>query len=340
MNTEILAQRKKLKVLIIRTDRIGDVVLSTPVLTSIRKAKPEWEISLLVKPLLSDLLLGHPDIDRLITLDTNDKPGFMNTQMLHETLKAEQFDLAIHLFSDFWISLAVWRAGIPCSIGPASKFAQIFYTNKIRQRRSKGNRHETDYNLDLLKPLGIEPVRKSSLPSTENIRPEALALLDSSRKNIGIFPGMGGSARNWKPEKYAQLADKLSADGFNIILVAGPGEEPLLDELLRRSSGIYPKVTNLGLKEFAGFISKLNLFIAPSTGPLHISSAVGTPAVGIYCPIRVCLPLRWGPIGEKDIGIVPDVPVCEKCDMERCKEYDCMDKLDVDTVYKAILERI
>jgi len=295
---------------------------------------------MLVRPLLGELLLGHPDIDRLITLDTNDKPNFSNTANLHETLRVEKFDIAIHLFSDFWISLAVYRAGIPLSIGPASKLGQIFYNFKIKQRRSKGERHETDYNLDLLAPLDIEPVRKSSLPLPEKISPSALALLDGSRKNIGIFPGMGGSARNWKPEKYAELADRLSAEGFRIILVAGPGEEQLLDELLRHSSGKYPKVANLGLKEFAGFIGKLDLFVAPSTGPLHISSAVGTPAVGIYCPIRVCLPQRWGPIGEKDIGLVPDVPVCEKCTSDKCREFDCMDKLDMDTVFKAAMERI
>ncbi|MBI3582065.1 MAG: hypothetical protein HY098_08360 [Nitrospinae bacterium] len=62
--------------------------------------------------------------------------------------------------------------------------------------------------------------------------------------------------------------------------------------------------------------------------------------MGIYCPIRVCLPERWGPIGERDAALRPDVPVCERCRPERCEHYDCMDKLEPERVAAAVRERV
>ncbi|GMT43160.1 MAG: ADP-heptose--LPS heptosyltransferase II [bacterium] len=340
MTTDAGNDVSRRNILVLRTDRIGDVVLSTPVFSSIRKARPRWNISVLVRPMIAELLENHPDIDEIITLDTNDKPSFFNcAQRLHKKLRPENFDFAVHLYSDFWVSMAVWRAGIPLRIGPASKAAQIFYNRSIKQRRSKGFLHEADYSLALLKPLGIEAVRKSSIAVLENPAEKAASLLDSGKKNVGVFPGMGGSARNWQPSRYAGLSDNISANGVNVILVCGPGEKRLIENVESISSKKPALYVAGGLKELAAFIKSLDCFVAPSTGPLHIASAVGTPAVGIYCPIRVCLPSRWGPIGENDSALKPDVPVCESCTGRQCEYYDCMDSLDVETVANAVMER-
>lgn len=331
--------RDDAKILIIRPDRIGDVVLSTPVFASVRAARPGWKISALVSPVVAPLLEGHPHIDELLVLKTSAKPSFSNTAGLSDEIKKRRFDAAIHLYSDFWISLAVWSAGVPRVVGPASKIAAIFYHERIRQSRSKGGRHETDHNLDLLKPFGIAPVRKSFVAVAEGFAPPA-GLFAEGKKNVVIFPGMGGSARNWKPEKFAKLAEIVAQKGANVILSCGPGGEALLAEvesLCGAKVGVYVSKT---LKELSALIKIADCFVAPSTGPLHIATAVGTPAVGIYCPIRVCLPERWGPIGESDAALVPDVPVCERCEPEKCEHFDCMDKLDASTVADAVFERI
>jgi ADP-heptose:LPS heptosyltransferase len=329
-----------MNILIVRPDRIGDVVLSTPVFTSIRRACPSWRITALLKPMTAELLEGHPDIDEIITLDSDDKPSLRNTWGLRKKLRKKKFDIAIHLYSNFWVSLAVGHAGIPTVIGPASKIAQLFYTDRVTQRRSKRGRHETDYNLELLDILGIPPIRKSSLPLDREVPPSAIAALDGDRKNIGLFPCMGGSALNWSFNKYAKLARSLKEAGHNVIFICGPGDEDVIDLIAAKAEDGFKKVSGLSLKEFASFTAKLDLFIAPSTGPLHIASAVGTPSAGIYCPIRVCLPSRWGPIGEKDISFVPDVPVCEKCRGVDCEYHNCMDKLEVETVFNAVTKML
>ena len=328
------------RILVIRPDRIGDVVLSTPVLMSLRAAKPGWKIALLVRPMIAPLLEGHPAIDELIALDTDAKPSWKNTAALAGVLRLKKFDAALHLYSDFWISLAVWRAGVPVRIGPASKLARVFYNTALTQRRSRGERHEADYNLDLLAPLGIPPLRESMLPVWPNAIGAAAALLDPARKNIGVFPGMGGSARNWKPERYARLIDLLGAGGINVILMGGAADAAMVAGVADACVTTPKRFAGTDLKELAALIQKLDVFIAPSTGPLHIAGAVGTPAVGIYCPIRVCLPRRWGPIGKRDTAPRPDVPVCEKCVKEQCPYWDCMDRLSADEVAAAVKENL
>lgn len=328
------------RILVIRPDRIGDVVLSTPVLVSLRAARPGWQIAMLVRPMIAPLLEGHPAIDELLTLETNDKPSWNNTAALADTMRNKKFDAALHLYSDFWISLAVWRAGVPVRVGPASKLARIFYNTALPQRRSRGERHEADYNLDLLAPLGIPPLRETMLPVTPGAIGAAAGLIDPSRKNIGVFPGMGGSARNWKPERYARLIDILSADGNNVILMGGAADAKTVEAVAAGCASTPKRFAGTSIKELAAFIQKLDLFVAPSTGPLHIAGAVGTPAVGIYCPIRVCLPRRWGPIGTGDTALCPAVPVCETCVNERCPYWDCMDRLTTDDVAAAVKERL
>lgn len=339
MQTKLSGGGDRKNVLVVRTDRIGDVVLSTPVFASIRKARPDWRISVLVRPLLAELLEDHPHIDEVITLGTNNKPSFLSTRKLPSTLRRRKFDIAVHLYSDFWVSLAVWRAGIRERIGPASKVARIFYGKAIVQHRSKGRLHEADYNLALLKPLGIAPVRRPFIAvSGKN---PAKALFKPDGKNVGVFPGMGGSARNWKPRQYAKLVDSLRSDSVNVILMCGPGEEGLLEEVEKSLTSRKPmRYVGRKLKELAVVIGNLDCFVAPSTGPLHIASGVGTPAVGIYCPIRVCLPARWGPIGDNDASFAPQVPACEQCAKERCGHFDCMELLDVEPVANAVRERL
>ncbi len=338
--TEPIALPDNARILVIRPDRIGDVVLSTPVLVSLRAAKPTWKIAMLVRPIIAPLLEGHPAIDELLTLDTNDKPSWKNTAPLAGFLRQKKFDAALHLYSDFWVSLAVWRAGVPVRIGPASKLARIFYNTALPQRRSRGERHEADYNLDLLSPLAIPPLRKSMLPVWPDAIGAAVALLDPSRKNIGVFPGMGGSARNWKPAQYARLIDILIAEGHNVILMGGAADTAIVDAVAAASIAAPKRFAGTHIKELAAFIRRLDVFIAPSTGPLHIAGAVGTPAVGIYCPIRVCLPRRWGPIGTRDAALCPAVPPCGACVKEQCPYWDCMNRLTADEAAAAVKERL
>ena len=209
--------------------------------------------------------------------------------------------MAITLFSTFSVSTLLAAARIPVRIGPASKLAQLFFTHRIKQSRSKKLRHEADHNLDLLKPLGVALVRKAFIRAEAEL-PDGV-VKNEDRQLIGVHPGSGGSSPNWPEANYSELIKELCNTGCDVVVTGAPGEEELVDRVIKASENICAKyIGRDGLKPLLKLLSALDIFVAPSTGPLHMASAVGTPVVGLYSPIFVCLPERWGPIGENDVS--------------------------------------
>ena len=329
------------RILVARTDRIGDVALSLPVFASIRRACPEAYICALARRYTSDLLTDRPDVDEVIAFDSD--AGHVPRGVFFELLgkiKNKRFDAAIALFSNFSVAALLALAGIPVRVGPASKLAQVFFTHRVRQRRSKGLRHEADHNLDLLKTLGIPVSRQASIAPPREVS-SPISVKTGGKPLVGVHPGSGGSSRNWPEKNYARLVAEIVDAGADVVVTGSPGERSLVERVAGasgRDPGIY--TGSGGLRELIAVLSRLDVFVASSTGPLHVASAVGTPVVGIYCPIFVCLPQRWGPIGANDSALVPDVEPCDRCVGEKCAEWDCMEKVTVGRVRDEALGKI
>ena len=358
------------KILVTRTDRIGDVVLSTPVFKSLKNSFPSVSISVLVRPYTKDIVTNNPNIDEVIIYDPEGEHRTISGLLkLAKEIEKRNFDTALILFLDFKVGLLTYLSKISRRIGPGTKLAQIFLTDRIKQYRSKVDRHEADYNLELAEIIGAKPIRQSEIYIPDEITKRVdnfFSELNTQHSTlntpiVGIHPGSGGSARNWKHERYAELANKIiDKIGAVIFVTGGPGEENLVDRIINNiqwkttpfsppseggDGGGYKKnafkyISYTGLKELSGVIKRFNVLVGPSTGPIHIATAVGTPVVSIYCPIYVCQPKRWGPIGKNDTAIMPDVPFCERCVFEKCRYYDCMDRISVNKVFEEVEKRL
>lgn len=336
-----------MKILVIRTDRIGDLIASTPVFETIKKRYPDSHIAALVSPYTKDLLRYNPFVDELLIYDADGLHKGLNGLMkLAKELKEKEFDAVVTLFSKFSLGLLVYLAGIPKRIAPATKIAQMFYNYRITQRRSRSVKHEADYNLELLKALGVERAfksvglwtdRESDEVASRYIENEGLLKASKGRKLIGIHPGSGGSAGNWRPERYAGLADKLISDyGYTVLLTGSIKEAELLTEvrgIMKHKPSIYLSDSIL---IFAALLSKLSVFVSSSTGPMHMAAARKVPTVSIFPPVKACTPVRWGPIGNRQLVLMPDVPQCERCIKEKCQYYDCMDRITIESVVEGI----
>lgn len=338
-----------MKILIIRTDRIGDLIASTPVFESIKKARPDSYVAAMVSPYTRDLLKNNPFVDEIIVYDRDGThKGFKGLLDLARGLKEKRFDAVITLFSNFRLGLLVYMAGIPIRIAPATKIAQVFYNRRVLQRRSQSIKHEADYNLDLLKVLGIEETvrvvglwtdRESEDAANRFITAGGLSKASEERRLIGIHPGSGGSAGNWSAERYAEMADKLIYDyGYSVVLTGSIKEKELLSRVsgaMRNKPSIYlsDKILN-----FAALLKRFSVFVSSSTGPMHMAAAQKVPTVSIFSPVRACIPVRWGPIGNRQRVLMPDVPMCERCIKERCDYYDCMEMITVETGINAVNE--
>lgn len=326
------------RILVVRTDRIGDVILSTPVLEGLREQFPKAYIAMLVQPSVVELVAGNPCLDEVIIDDRDGQHrGIGGFLQLVESVRDKGFEVALVLHSTFRVALLSLLAGIPCRIGPASRIYALFlYNRPLFQHRSRVEKHEADYNLDLAEALGVERKnRRTFIPLSEGDRRSAREFLRVRRKNGGsplviVHPGMGGSAKNWRADNYARLIEVLAYGlGMEIFLIGSEGDRWLVERVISKvnKGRVTPVVGGLGLRQLAALIAEVDLFIGPSTGPMHIAGAVGTPVVALFSPVRVQSACRWGPYHALATVLTPQVE-CQAhhgCIGEKCEYYDCMD---------------
>ncbi|MDQ2192043.1 MULTISPECIES: glycosyltransferase family 9 protein [unclassified Vibrio] len=301
------------KLLVIRNDKIGDFMLAWPSFAMLKASLPDCHITALVPSYTVALAELCPWIDAVMVDPTENASSAKKKQCI-KAIKQQHFDASINLFSTTYNALLVWKSRIPYRLAPATKFAQIFYNKRIKQKRSQSAKAEYEYNLDLVRAflhdIGKEVVEPSApylqfdqaMLVEQKSKLAAQLHLDSSKAWMFVHAGSGGSANNLSLEQYTQLV--MGIDGKQeIILTAGPGEEvkaAQLKALIEEKGGraaLYDK--NEGLVDFSRSIACADIFIAGSTGPLHIAAAIDVPTVGFFPAKRSATPLRWRPLNSQ-----------------------------------------
>lgn len=332
------------RILIARTDRIGDVLLSTPAIRALREKFPQAYISMVVAPHAREIVEGNPYLDEVIIYDKDGKhKSWGRTLKFASRLKKKKFDLAIILHPTNRLHLIAYLAGIPQRLGYDRKFGFLLNFRK-KHVKQEGLRHEAEYNLDLLSDLGISgnpqdlfmPIKQES----EQYVDELLSKngVRQGDKILAINPGASCSSKIWPAERFAQVAEKLSGlYNFKVVILAGPKEIYLADKIAGEFKG---KGINLAGKtsvsQLASVLKRCTLFISNDSGPVHIASAVGTPVISIFGRNQAGLsPLRWGPLGKHGKYLHKSVG-CIQCLAHNCKkEFACLKAITVENVFKA-----
>jgi len=324
------------KILLVRTDRLGDVILSTPVATALKRRYPHAAIAMLVNGYTREVVEGHPHIDQVL-IDEGQSPF-----ALAGKLREQQFDMALALHPTVRLALAMFLARIPTRVGTGYRLYSLLFTHRVYEHRKKGERHELDYNLHLARRVGAEldqvQFHLSVSPQMEGNVARRLAQwgIEESDRLVVLHPGSGGSARNWPARHFAALVDRLTDELDAKVVVTGTAKESGLVSEVYRCAQRKPIRCDAGLplQELAALLKRADLVIANSTGPLHLAVAVGTEVIGLYCPIIPCLPSRWGPYGREDSVLMPSVAIrCPKCLGPKCQYFDCMDLITVQEVF-------
>ncbi|MFH1398402.1 MAG: lipopolysaccharide heptosyltransferase II [Candidatus Omnitrophota bacterium] len=332
------------RILITRTDRIGDVVLSTPVIKALRKNYPSAYIAMMVSPYTEDIVSGNPDLDEVIILDKDDlHRNLKGVWELSRDLKKKRFDLAIALHPTNRVHLVIFLAGIPKRIGYNRKMGFLF-TDKIKHLKQLGEKYESEYNFDLLKPLGIElkdrdlfiPLKKESEDWVNELF--ALKSIKPEDRILAINPGASCRSRIWPAERFAKVVDGLIEKyGFKVFILAGPKDVNMADKVIAQMEH---KAINLAGKtsvsQLVSILKRCELIISNDSGPVHIASALGTPVVSIFSRSQKGLsPKRWGPVGKRDIFLHKDVG-CIECLAHNCvKGFLCLKAITIEDVVKA-----
>ena len=335
------------KIVLIRLDRIGDLVLTLPVdqHPALEHVQVVWCV-----PQSTEFVLRQSAPPRsFFPLSTSE--AFKAFRKLLAKLRKIKPDAAVVFHGPWWVGFALYLSRVRLRAGVRSQWHSFFFFNRsIRQKRSHSIKHEFDYNWELLNfCLNGEALASAPSPSfgpslkLEVGKLEKLPLELPSSYYV-VHPGMGGSARNWPPAKYIELIQILTEK--NSVVVTGTlSDEPYLRPIfegLRENKKIFWTQGKLNGEQLLAVLARARGVVAPSTGIVHLAASLAVPTVGIYSPVKVQAPLRWGPRGEKVTVHLPtflpgvSCPGHMSCLMEKCELFDCMERIEVTSVIHSL----
>ena len=327
------------RILLIRTDRIGDTVLTLPTATALKAAFPEVQISFLARNYTEPLVRLYQDVDEVLVYEPEGRHrGWSGHRVLAQELREGGFDAALLFLPRPELALALRWAGIPVRIGSGFRWYSFLLTHTIKEHRKTCKKHEADYNHSLLRPLLGE-----SLPPVKFAFRPFRASSDSEPIYAIIHPGSGQSAPNLSVEQYRVLIEVLLAQTPWNIRLTGSAEEIGLCQQL--TSG-FPenRVQNLAgqhnLSSLFESIAGSQLLITSSTGPLHLANAINTPTLSFFCPARPHTPKRWGPYHQQAWVVAPDLAGFDWCQQSRCPYGGCLSELSKAAIRQALERRL
>jgi len=278
--------------IVIQTAFVGDVVLTTPLIRTLKRAFPDSKIDLLVTPSSAELLNGMKEVREVISYDKRGgEKGLFGFISKVRMLRTRRYDVCIAPHRSARTALLAFLSGIPVRIGFESAQMRFLYTRRVPRPKSA---HEVDRNLGLLSALGItyeESDRVPVLPLDQRTEQESRRILSDvgiSDKDllIGIGPGSVWGTKRWLPSGYAEVCDAL-VKNFNarIVLLGGNGDSQAAEEVMALSGkGVENLVGKTTLKQALGIISRCKLYIGNDSALLHFASALQVPCVGIFGP--------------------------------------------------------
>ena len=302
------------RILLIRNDRMGDLLMSMPAVHQIRAAFPEAKLTLLIQEDLAELLEGHPDADRILRCDPRQGQGWGAILRWARILRRERFDCAAILNPTRLFHAATFLARIPTRAGYRRKWGSLL-TRSIPDTKQARGGHEAEYNLELVRLLGIqasEPVL--SLPTRPETEAEAAGILESrgiraTDRPVAVHPWTSNESKSWPLDSFLQLIRSLDASGVPVLVIGGQE----CRAAMQRWKGALPSsiadlVGQVPLRLLPALLRRCRVMVSNDSGPVHVAAAVGTPAVVVAPQSHAALLNRWRPLGDRHrILIAPGV---------------------------------
>lgn len=328
------------RILISRTDRLGDLILALPFVETIKVRYPKCQVDVIASLYASPILENNSRIDNIVRVQ-NDQ---LQTNKLYRKdllgkVRRSDYKVVVVVYPERKISRLFYDAEIPIRLGTAGRFHSILFNHHLVHSRKQNLKHESEYNLDFLQFFREgETVRLPQVYLREKEIKNARRILTNvgvKNKFVVIHPGSGGSAERWHLDDFINLYRLLEQEKLELVISGSEGEGEMIaaasEKLglpLRRIAG------QTDLRTLAAVLSQAELMIANSTGPLHLAVAVGTRTVGLYPSRKAMSPRRWGPLGARDLVIQPEGVEC-RCPSGQCT---CMKMIKAETVAQNVME--
>lgn len=337
---------KREKILVIQTSFLGDAVLTTPLLSEVRRRFPAAELAVLCTPQARNLFADNPDIDEIITDDKRgDGRGWVGTWRRAKDLRSRGFTIALSPHKSLRSALLLYLARIPFRVGFRQSAGRFFYHRRVDRDPA---RHDVERNLSLLRPFGVDPAdcqRNLRLERDSRTREAVERLFRSlgiERRGIifGINPGSVWPTKRWTAEGYAELMTELKERyRCQILLFGGPEDQSIVTSIQRLAGDIgISLVGKIDLQQLACALDWCDLFITNDSGPMHIAVARGIRVVAIFCATTPSL--GFYPYSSKAVVIEKELP-CRPCSSHggrRCPlgTEDCMRLVRAQDVLRGV----
>lgn len=328
------------RILISRTDKLGDLILALPFIDTMKLRYPDCKIDVISSLYASPILEGNKNIHKILRVQNDQllSNKLYKKDFLQKIIK-EKYKAVIVLYPERQISRLFYKAEIPIRIGTAGRFHSIFFNVRLLHSRKKNVKHEYQYNLDFMKFF-----KKGKILTTPKVYLKEKELKNARRilEEVGVkdrfivlHPGSGGSAESWSFTQFFELYKLLEKEGLVLVVSGSEQEGALVNETSQKLNMAINKITgNTDMRTLAAVLSEAEVVVANSTGPLHLAVAVGTKVVGLYPSRKAMSPVRWGPLGREDIVIQPEGVICE-CPPGKCT---CMQMIEPKQVADKVIE--
>jgi len=336
-------------VLVVKLDRIGDMVMTTPIFRALKKGWPNAQISVLVNPVNKSAINNNPFIDSIYVYDKEKKHKSLNSKIhFFRSIREKEFDLVIDPYLDYELKTSFITRFVGSKFRLGFEFAgrEIFYNIRYPARAFPvltEKKHIVDYYFDLISSLGIKADRKQpEIFLTSGEKENASQRLKSKGlkpedKVIGIHPGAHYESQRWPVKRFAAVSDYLKTRyNVNVILCTGPEENHLLSEFINYTDESPIVFENMDQRQFMSVLSYCKLFLCNNSGPLHIATALNIPTVSTMGPT---IPFLWWPYGKDHIVLRKDVD-CSPCKHGICKTHECMELITTEDFIEAVERQI
>lgn len=336
-----------MRFLVAQTSFLGDVVLSTPVFTGLRRQYPDAHVTAWVRPETAPVLEGHPDVDAIITDDKRGSDGGLGSWRVVRQLRRGRYDIALALHKSFRTAWMLAAAGIEYRVGFRQSAGWFLYHRRVWRDPT---RHDVERNLSILTGIGVNPSDVAARPFVA-CREEAVLRLraalrlrhvDPGRPLIGVAPGSPWATKRWTVEGFATLLIGLEREIDAVpVLLGAPADLPVAEAIQRAAGGTGVNLvgqTDLGMLVAA--IDQCQVLVANDSAPVHIAVARGTPVVAIFGPT---VPQQgFSPYSSRARIVERQLP-CRPCGRHggaRCPlgTHACMREIGAAEVQDAVLQ--
>jgi ADP-heptose:LPS heptosyltransferase len=295
---------------------------------ALRRKFPDSHISYLAAAGPAGIRSLAPYVDSWLTYDSTTSRGIFS---LRNLIRGRNFDCAIELKPSLHTAAAALLSGIRLRIGTARRGYSFLYNERVNVHRKGAGKHQTDLDLELLAPLGIN--ESGNLPELsithEAIEKGERLMKNGSERFVVMHPGSGGSAPNWRLENFKKLATMIiESTGWGVVITGNKDNIGIFDERCVDLNG------KTELDELAGVITRADLFISGSTGPLHLADALGVKCMAFFARHAIVGPERWGPRRNMNNILMPDAP-CKCTNLANCQ---CLQRISPEKALERATE--